>query len=78
MVSQVVLAAAFVAGLTFAVMIGSFYIAEQYLQRLVGYSALGASSVLVLVAAAFGVAAPLAESESDQDQRRDRRCTVRR
>ena len=59
-VNQGVLAAGFVAGLTFAVMIGSFYIAEQYLQRVVGYSALGASSVLVLVAVAVRVAAPLA------------------
>jgi len=55
-----VVAAAFVAGLTFAVMIGSFYLAEQYLQRAVGYSALGASAVLVLVALLVGLAAPLA------------------
>jgi MFS family permease len=52
-------AAAFTAGLTFAVMIGSFYLAEQYLQRAVGYSALGASAVLVLVALLVGAAAPL-------------------
>lgn len=55
-----VVAATFVAGLTFAVMIGSFYLAEQYLQRTVGYSALGASAVLVLVALFVGLAAPLA------------------
>jgi MFS family permease len=53
-------AAAFVAALTFAVMIGSFYLAEQYLQQTVGYSALGASAVLVLVAFLVGAAAPLA------------------
>ena len=59
-VNPVVLAAAFIAALTFAVMIGSFYIAEQYLQRAAGYSALTASSVLVLAALLVGVAAPIA------------------
>jgi DHA2 family methylenomycin A resistance protein-like MFS transporter len=53
-------AAAVVAGLTFAVMIGAFYLAEQYLQRSVGYSALGAIAVLVVVALLVGAAAPLA------------------
>jgi MFS transporter, DHA2 family, methylenomycin A resistance protein len=53
-------AAALVAGLTFAVMIGTFYLAEQYLQKTVGYSALGASAVLVVVALLVGAAAPLA------------------
>jgi MFS family permease len=56
----VVAAATFVAALTFAVMIGCFYLAEQYLQRVAGYSALGASSVLVVVALLVGAAAPLA------------------
>jgi MFS family permease len=56
----VVLAATLIAALTFAVMIGAFYLAEQYLQRIAGYSALGASSVLVLVALFVGGAAPLA------------------
>ncbi len=55
-----VLAASFVAALTFAVMIGSFYLAEQYLQRAAGFSALGASAVLVVVALLVGAAAPLA------------------
>ena len=55
-----VAAAAMVAGLTFAVMIGTFYLAEQYLQRTVHYSALGASAVLVVVALLVGAAAPLA------------------
>jgi DHA2 family methylenomycin A resistance protein-like MFS transporter len=55
-----VAAATFVAGLTFAVMIGSFYLAEQYLQRTVGYSPLGASAVLVVVAVLVGSAAPVA------------------
>ena len=59
-------AAAFVAALTFAVMIGTFYLAEQYLQRSVGYSALGASAVLVLVALLVGAAAPLAGRMVDQ------------
>ncbi len=59
-VNNVVIAATFLAGLTFAVMIGSFYMAEQYLQRVAGYSALGAGSVLVLVALLVGVSAPIA------------------
>jgi predicted MFS family arabinose efflux permease len=58
--NRIVLASTLVAGLTFAVMIGSFYIAEQYLQRVAGFSALGASGALVLVALLVGAAAPLA------------------
>ena len=54
------LAATLVAALTFAVMIGAFYIAEQYLQRVAGFSALGASGALVLVALLVGAAAPIA------------------
>jgi MFS transporter, DHA2 family, methylenomycin A resistance protein len=58
--NRVVLAATLVAALTFAVMIGAFYIAEQYLQRVAGFSALGASGALILVALLVGAAAPLA------------------
>ena len=58
--NRVVLAAAFIAAVTFAVMIGSFYIAEQYLQRAGGYSALEASCVLALVALLVGATAPIA------------------
>ena len=58
--NRVVLAATLVAALTFAVMIGAFYVAEQYLQRVAGFSALGASSALVLVALLVGAAAPIA------------------
>ena len=58
--NRIVLAATVVAGLTFAVMIGAFYIAEQYLQRVAGFSALGASGALVLVALLVGAAAPIA------------------
>jgi DHA2 family methylenomycin A resistance protein-like MFS transporter len=58
--SEPVIGAAGVATLTFGVMIGSFYLAEQYLQRRAGFSALGASAVLVFVAVLVGVAAPLA------------------
>ena len=58
--NRIVLAATLVAGLTFAVMIGAFYIAEQYLQRVAGFSALGASGALVLVALLVGAAAPMA------------------
>jgi MFS family permease len=61
-----VVAASFVAALTFAVMIGCFYLAEQYLQRAAGFSALGASAVLVVVALLVGAAAPLAGRLVDQ------------
>jgi MFS family permease len=64
--NSVVLAATFVAALTFAVMIGAFYLAEQYLQRAEGYSALGASSVLLLVALLVGAAAPVAGRLADR------------
>ncbi len=57
---RVVLAATLIAALTFAVMIGCFYLASQYLQRDAGYSALGASAALVIVALLVGAAAPLA------------------
>ncbi|HTX31419.1 MAG TPA: MFS transporter [Solirubrobacteraceae bacterium] len=56
----IVVTASLVAALTFAVMIGSFYLAEQYLQRAAGFSALGASAVLVVVALLVGIAAPVA------------------
>jgi MFS family permease len=59
-INHVVLAATLVAGLTFAVMIGCFYLASQYLQRAAGFSALGASAALVIVALLVGVAAPVA------------------
>ena len=55
-----VTAAALVAGLTFAVMIGTFYLAEQYLQKTAHFSALGASAVMVVVALLVGAAAPVA------------------
>ncbi len=64
--NQVVIAATIVAALTFAVMIGAFYLAEQYLQRAEGYSALGASSVLLLVALLVGAAAPIAGRMADR------------
>jgi MFS transporter, DHA2 family, methylenomycin A resistance protein len=56
----IVLAATLVAAITFAVMVGSFYLAEQYLQRVAGDSPLGASLVLVAVALLVGAAAPFA------------------
>jgi MFS family permease len=64
--NRVVLAATLIAALTFAIMIGSFYIAEQYLQRAAGFSALGASGALVLVALLVGAAAPLAGRLADE------------
>jgi MFS family permease len=60
LVNPIVLTATLVAALTFGVMIGSFFLAEQYLQRTVGFSALGASAALVLVAVLVGAGAPLA------------------
>lgn len=59
LLTPVVLIAAFLAAITFAVMIGSFYVAQQYLQRTADYSALGASCVLMLVALLVGAAVPL-------------------
>lgn len=64
--NRVVLRSAFLAALTFMVMIGSFFIAEQYLQRAAGYSSLGASAVLVLVAVLVGATAPLAGALVDR------------
>jgi MFS family permease len=58
--NRIVMAATLVAALTFAVMIGCFYLASQYLQRAAGFSALGASAALVIVALLVGAAAPLA------------------
>src|SRR5947209_127699 len=58
--NRTVVIASWVAALTFAIMIGCFYLAEQYLQRAAGFSALGASSVLVVVALLVGAAAPVA------------------
>jgi MFS family permease len=65
-VNPIVLAATLVAGLTFAVMTGASYIVEQYLQRVAGFSALGASSALVLVALLVGAAAPVAGRLADR------------
>ncbi|MDE3069420.1 MAG: MFS transporter [Acidobacteriota bacterium] len=63
--NAIVVTASLVAALTFAVMIGCFYLAEQYLQRVAGYSALAASSALILVALFVGAAAPLAGRLAD-------------
>lgn len=62
---RVVGAAALVAALTFVVMIGTFFIAQQYLQTSVGYSALGAAAALTAVAVLVGIGAPLAGRLSD-------------
>jgi len=63
---HVVAAAAVVAALTFVVMIGAFYLAQQYLQVAAGYSALGAAAALTLIALLVGIAAPLAGRLSDE------------
>ena len=62
---RVVAAAALVAALTFAVMIGAFYIAQQYLQVASGYSALGAAAALTLIALLVAVGALFAGRLSD-------------
>jgi MFS family permease len=62
---RVVAAAALVAALTFVVMIGAFYLAQQYLQVSAGYSALGAAAALMLIAVLVGVAAPLSGRLAD-------------
>jgi MFS family permease len=56
---RVVAAAALVAALTFAVMIGAFYIGQQYLQSASGYSALGAAAALTVIALLVTIGAPL-------------------
>lgn len=63
--SPVIAAATLCAALCFAVMIGSFFIAEQYLQDSAGYSPLGAAAALLVVALLVGVAAPLAGRLAD-------------
>ncbi len=63
--SRVLFAATTVAALTFAVMIGSFFVAEQYLQVVAGYSALGAAAALIAVALVVALAAPLAGKLTD-------------
>jgi MFS family permease len=63
---RVVAAGALVAALTFAVMIGAFYLGQQYLQDAAGYSALGAAAALTLIALLVAVAAPLAGRFTDR------------
>jgi MFS family permease len=62
---RVVGAAAVVAALTFVVMIGGFFIAQQYLQEVAGYSALGAAAALTVIAVLVGAGAPVAGRLSD-------------
>jgi MFS family permease len=57
---RVIAAASLVAALTFVVMIGAFFIAQQYLQEAAGYSALGAAAALTVIAVLVGGGAPLA------------------
>jgi MFS transporter, DHA2 family, methylenomycin A resistance protein len=63
--NRVVLAASFVAAITFAVMIGPFYVIEQYLQDAGHYSALAAAAVLAVVALLVAAAAPMAGRLAD-------------
>jgi MFS family permease len=63
---RVIGAAATVAALTFVVMIGAFFIGQQYLQQTAGYSALGAAAALTLIAVLVGAGAPLAGTISDR------------
>jgi MFS family permease len=62
---RVVAAAALVAALTFAVMIGAFYLGQQYLQLAVGYSPLGAAAALTLIALVVAIAAPVSGRLAD-------------
>jgi len=62
---RVVAAAALIAALTFAVMIGAFYLGQQYLQLAAGYSALGAAAALTLIALVVVVAAPVSGRLTD-------------
>ena len=62
---RVVAAAALVAALTFAVMIGAFYLGQQYLQIAANYSALGAAAALTLIALVVVVAAPVSGRLTD-------------
>ncbi len=62
---RVVAAAALVAALTFAVMIGAFYLGQQYLQIAADYSALGAAAALTLIALVVVVAAPVSGRLTD-------------
>ncbi len=64
--SPVIAAATLVATVTFAVMIGTFFLAEQYLQDAAGYSPLGAAAALIIVALPVGLGAPLAGSLADR------------
>ena len=60
-----VAAAVLVATLTFAVLIGTFYLAQQYLQEAGGLSALGAGATLIFVAVLVALAAPLSGRLAD-------------
>jgi MFS family permease len=62
---RVVAAAALIAALTFAVMIGAFYLGQQYLQLAAGYSALGAAAALTLIAFVVVLAAPVSGRLTD-------------
>ena len=62
---RTVAAAALVATLTFTILIGTFFLAQQYLQQVEGESALGAGSTLMFVAVLVAVAAPLAGRLAD-------------
>jgi MFS family permease len=63
--SRVLAAATLVATLTFTVMIGAFFLAEQYLQVAAGYSALGAAAALIVVALLVALAAPFSGRLAD-------------
>ena len=63
--NRMVLTASLVAAITFAVMIGPFYVIEQYLQDAGHYSALAAAAVLAVVAVLVAAAAPMAGRLAD-------------
>ncbi|MFS8201095.1 MFS transporter [Streptomyces sp. CWNU-52B] len=59
-------AASSAAALTFAMMIGTFFAVEQYLQHAAGYGALAAASAPMLVALCIGAAGPVAGRLTDR------------
>lgn len=62
---RAVAAATLVATLTFTILIGTFFLAQQYLQEVQGLSALGAGATLVFVALLVAIAAPLSGRLAD-------------